>query len=340
MVFNKVKSAEITRQKNKRKSRERTVEKYKLVSLLLITLFLGWLYFPKEDALPKPESILEIKPIGQVDGQVKSAITAPSYLYQNIYEKLQSEGIVLTPIKNHEIISQIFPKSKIWKFVTEKRNTFYLADGPDKTESNAVNGQVLTDKTIDFNTLQTDFGDDKEEELIAFTIINFKDVALCCNEKRFLNFFKKNKEGKWVTLKEKELEVYYGGKHTGKITTVTLGEFSVIEVIIEGYYFNGLKISTVEWYLWQEEDFKQIWRAHLFYNTDTVGTFPKEAMDNYQAEFEMEEKGEEDYPRIKLVITYTKRNGQNLSIPEEEIISYVWDRERLVFEKTKITSTF
>lgn len=303
--------------------------KYKLVFLALIILALGWLYFSKGDVLHKSGSVLNSE----------STRHTSSYIYQNIYDNLQLEKTVLTPLENHEILSQIFPKSRIWKFTSKEGDTSYLADGEDKAERNAVSDQVLTDKIVGFNTLQTDFDGDKEEELIVFTIINFKDVALCCNEKRFLDIFKKNKEGKWRLVKEKEFEVYYGGKHRGKMKVVTLRDPPIIEIIIDGYYYNGLKTSTVEWYLWQREDFKQIWREHLFYDTDAVGTFPEEAMKNYQADFELEEKENEDYPRIKLIKNHTKRNGRNLSTPEEEVIYYVWDREKLTFEERKITAT-
>lgn len=306
--------------------------KYTLVLFALITLALGWLYF----AYHKPKGVLNSEPARETDKQVKSARMNFSYIYQNIYDELQSRGIIPRLLKNHEILSQIFPKSKIWQFTNEQGNTSYLIEGEDKTARNVINDQLLTDKIVDFGFLEADLDGNKENELVAFTIASFKETALCCSEKRFVDIFKKTTEGKWLLLKEKELEVYYGGKHTGKIKRRKIADFPALEVIIDGYYYNGLKTSTVEWYLWQNGDFKQIWREHLFYNTDAIGTFSREAMDNYQAYFELVPKEGGKYPEIKVVKTYTRKRGRDLEDRQYEEIYYLWNETKGEFEKESL----
>lgn len=308
-----------------------SVGRYKLLVILFTVLISAAGYFLWQNTHKKPENSQTEQPNQQLRKWRTPEEIKPSYAYEALYSQLSSQGVSLFPLENHEILSQIFPKSKIWKFTSKEGYTSYLADGEDKIERNVINDQALTDKLVGFNSLETDFDGDRERGLIAFTIINFKDVALCCNEKRFLNIFKKNKERKWTLLKEKELEVYHGGKHTGKIRIIPLEGFSVIEIIIDGYYYNGLKTSTVEWYIWQGKDFKQIWREHLFYNTDNVGTYPQEARENYQASFELEPEEDSEYPKIKLVKTYTKKQGKTLKNAKQEEIYYRWNEDKREF---------
>jgi hypothetical protein len=303
------------------------VEKYKyfLVLFLLLLGALGGRYFLTTKTTgrttlspPKEPTLLPVK---------------SEYIYESIASRLKSKGVSLFPIKD-KVLSQIFPESKFWQFNDEEGNVLYLADGTDKIEHNVVNNEVLTDKMVALATTEADLDEDGEKELVAFTIVKFQDAALCCDQKRFLGIFKKIEKGRWKLIKEIELEVPYGGQHKGKIKALMINNLPIIQLEIEGNYHNGLESSTVEWYVLKNDQIKKIWQENIFYNTDNVGTYPKEAMNNYQAYFELEPSGHGRYPKIKLIKIYIKKHGRNLETPEQEEIYYLWNPNKERFESS------
>lgn len=308
------------------------VGRNKLLVILFTILISGAGYFLWQHTQRKSENSQKEQPNQQLRKWRTQEEIKSSYTYQTLYAQLNSQGVSLSPLAKEEILSQIFPKSKFWLFTNRNGETLYLADGEDKTARSVIGDEVLTDKVVAVTTTKADFNRDGREELIAFTIIKFQDVALCCDQKRFLSIFEKTEEGKWKLITEANLEVFYGGEHTGKIKTVMMDNLPIIQLEIEGDYHNGLKISTVEWYISEGEQIRRIWHEGLSYNTDNVGTYPKEAMDNYEGSFEVERGKGLGFPKIRFIKTYTKRAGKNLKNAQREEMYYLWDKERKLFQ--------
>lgn len=313
-------------------ARKISAGRYKLLVILITILISGAGYFLWQHTHRKSENPQTEQPNQQLrkwrtQEEIKSFST-----YQTLYAQLNSQGVSLSPLAKEEILSQIFPKSKFWLFTNRNGETLYLADGEDKTARSVISDEVLTDKVVALTTTKADLNRDGGEELIAFTIIKFQDVALCCDQKRFFSIFQKTEEGKWKLTTEANLEVFYGGEHKGKTKTVMMDNLPIIQLEIEGDYHNGLKSSTVDWYVLEGEQIRRIWHENISYNTDNVGTYPKEAMDNYEASFALEPEKGLDFPNIRVIKTYTKKAGENFKNAKREEIYYLWDKERKLFQ--------
>lgn len=312
-------------------ARKISAGRYKLLVILTILIsgagFLLWQHAHRTSENPQTEQPSQQLRTWRTQEEIKS-----SYTYQTLYTQLSSQGVSLSPLAKEEILSQIFPKSKFWLFTNRSNETVYLADGKDKTARSVISDEVLTDKVVAVTTTKADLHRDGGEELIAFTIIKFQDVALCCDQKRFLSIFKRTEEGRWKLTTEANLEVFYGGEHKGKIKTVMMDNLPIIQLEIEGEYHNGLKSSTEEWYILEGEQIRSIWHENLSYNTDNVGTYPKEAMDNYEGSFEVELEKGLGSSTIRFIKTYTKRAGKNLNNAKREEIYYQWDKARKLFQ--------
>lgn len=308
------------------------VGRNKSLVILFTILISGAGYFLWQHTHRKSENSQKEQPNQQLRKWRTQEEIKSSYTYQTLYAQLNSQGVSLSPLAKEEILSQIFPKSKFWLFTNRNGETLYLADGDDKTARSVISDEVLTDKIVAVTTTKADFNRDGREEFIAFTIIKFQDVALCCDQKRFLSIFQKTQEGKWKLTTEVNLEVFYGGEHRGKIKIVMMDNLPIIQLEIEGDYHNGLKSSTVEWYISEGEQIRRIWHEGLSYNTDNVGTYPKESMDNYEGSFEVERGKGLGFHKIRFIKTYTKRAGENLKNAQREEMYYLWDKERKLFQ--------